>query len=146
MTTTPRPAPQRGIFDEPYWRYAAAGELRLQRCSACGSFRYPPGPACPDCLAEEHEWTALSGRGSLLAWTVFHRQYFPGIPVPYAVAAVRTAEGPILIGNIAGTAVGDLIHGMPLTAVFEDVTTTDGPLRICQWTRLGPSSTLEEQE
>ncbi|WP_083502066.1 OB-fold domain-containing protein [Sphaerimonospora mesophila] len=145
MTTTHRPAPRRGVFDEPYWRYAAAGELRVQRCAACGGLRYPPGPSCPECLSAEHEWAALSGRGSLLAWTVFHRQYFPGVPVPYIVAAVRTAEGPILIGNIVGAAASDLTHEMPLTALFEDVTTADGPLRICQWTHPDDRPHREEQ-
>ena len=43
--------------------------------------------------------TALSGRGRLLSWTVFHRQYFPAAAVPYIVVAVETEEGPILVGN-----------------------------------------------
>ncbi|MEV7007331.1 OB-fold domain-containing protein [Streptosporangium sp. NPDC051022] len=144
MTVPHRPAPQRGVFDEPYWHHVAAGELRLQRCSGCGAFRYPPGPVCPECLAEEHDWAALSGTGSLLAWTVFHRRYFPEIPVPYVVAAIRTPEGPILIGNVVGTRDSRLSHGMPMRAVYEDVDTTDGPLRICQWTCLDDPSHFEE--
>ncbi|GAA0378816.1 hypothetical protein Acor_77830 [Acrocarpospora corrugata] len=119
------------LFDEPYWQYAEAGELRLQQCVACASFRYPPAPICPECLTEEHDWAALSGQGSLLAWTVFHRQYFPDIPVPYLVGAVVTAEGPILIGNIVGLPAADLTHGMPMSAVFPPST---GSRRLCQWT------------
>lgn len=134
MTASHRPAPRRGLFDEPYWRYAAAGELRLQRCARCGHVRYPPGPACPECLAGEHDWARLSGQGTLLAWTVFHRRYFPEPPVPYVVGAVRTPEGPILIGNVIGVPAAGLTHDMPLRAVFEDVVTPDGPFRLCQWT------------
>ena len=134
MTVERRPAPQRSIFDRPYWEYASRGELRLQRCAACGEFRYPPAPVCPECLADEHDWEPLSGRGSLLAWTVFHRRYFPEIPVPYVVAAVLTPEGPLLVGNLVGVDGRGLTHGMPLRAVHQDVTTPDGALRICQWT------------
>ncbi|MEU5401452.1 OB-fold domain-containing protein [Streptomyces sp. NPDC005963] len=148
MTATPRPKPASGLYDAPYWRYAAAGELRLQRCGECAGFRYPPGPVCPDCLAEESSWEQLSGTGTLLAWTVFHRQYFPWIRAPYLVGAVRTTEGPILIGNLVGTTAADLIHDMPLRAVFETVDDdlpvtagTDEPndppggaWRLCQWT------------
>lgn len=127
-----RPAPRPGHYDEPYWRYAAAGELRLQRCAACGHMRYPPGPVCPECLAPEHTWDPLSGTGRLLAWTVFHRPYFPEIPVPYVVAAVRVPEGPVLLGNLLGTDVP--VHDMPLRAVHEDATAADGTtFRLCQW-------------
>ncbi|MEU0987451.1 OB-fold domain-containing protein [Streptomyces sp. NPDC005953] len=163
MNQTPRPAPPSGRYDAPYWRYAAEGELRLQRCGGCGQFRYPPGPVCPDCLAEEASWERLSGTGTLLAWTVFHRQYFPWIPAPYLVGAVRTTEGPILIGNLVGIDATWLVHDMPLRAVFESVTPTDtslpvtaatavaeapdqspdGTWRLCQWT---PSPTHPHHE
>jgi uncharacterized OB-fold protein len=131
-----RPQPRPSVHDGPYWRYAAAGELRLQRCAACGHVRYPPGPACPECLAAEHSWERLSGTGELLAWTVFHRPYFPDIPVPYVVLAVRTPEGPILIGNLAGAGRADgsvLRHGMAMRAVHEHVTGPDGGWQLCQW-------------
>lgn len=129
-----RPARPMGVYDEPYWRYAAAGELRLQRCAACGEFRYPPGPACPECLAPEHDWVPLSGRGTLVAWTVFHRQYFSELPAPYVVAVVRSAEGPFLVGNLPGVNPRELVHDQPLRAVFEDVPDPAGDWRICQWT------------
>jgi uncharacterized OB-fold protein len=123
-----------GIHDEPYWRYAAVGELRLQRCTGCDEFRYPPGPVCPDCLEPEHEWVALSGHGELVAWTVFHRKYFPELPVPYTVAVVRSAEGPFLVGNLVGAQPRELRHDQPLRAVFEDVLEPERSWRICQWT------------
>lgn len=137
-----RPLPRKGVFDDPYWSYAAAGELRVQRCVACGHHRYPPGPVCPECLAPEHTWERLSGTGELLAWTVFHRQYFPELPVPYTVGAVRTPEGPVLIGGVTGSG---LHHGMPLAAIFEDVTGPDGDWRICQWVPAGTTPHDEER-
>jgi len=128
-----RPRPRRGLYDDPYWAFAAEGELRLQNCVSCQAFRYPPGPVCPECLSERADWVLLSGQGRLLSWTVFHRQYFPGMPPPYLVAAVRTAEGPILIGNLIDLKASDLELDMPLSAVFEDVSSPDGDWRICLW-------------
>lgn len=144
MSAVGRPLPTKGPYDVPYWRHVAEGELRLQRCSSCDQFRYPPGPVCPECLAPEYTWEPLSGSGSLLAWTVFHREYFPGLPVPYIVAAVRTPEGPILVGNLVRMAEVRLSHDMPLRAVFEDVDAPDGVWRICQWTPLTQQTQAEE--
>jgi len=70
----------------------------------------------------------------LLSWTVFRRQYFPELPVPYVVAAVRTDEGPILVGNLVGYGDREIVHDMPVRVVFEEVASAAGPWRICQWT------------
>jgi hypothetical protein len=49
-----------------------------------------------------YTWTPLSGRGTILSWVVFHRQYLPDYPPPYNVVAVQLAEGPIVISNLVG--------------------------------------------
>lgn len=131
---TPRPAPRRGIFEDQFWEYVVQDQLRLQRCVDCGRFRYPPGPACPGCLATKFHWEQLCGQGTLLCWTVFRRQYFPELPVPYVVAAVRTREGPILVGNLIGCGDREITHDMSVRAVFEEVVAAEGTGRICQWT------------
>ena len=58
-----------------YFREAAGGQLKLQRCVGCKLFRYPPGPLCPDCSGESMRWEAVSGKGTI------HSYYF----VPHAV-------------------------------------------------------------
>jgi hypothetical protein len=69
------PEPLRSAVDDEFWRYLEQGEVRVQRCGACDTVRYPPEPVCPACLAEDATWQLLTGTGSLLAWTTFHRQY-----------------------------------------------------------------------
>lgn len=88
------------LYDEPFWASVAARNLALQRCTQCGTMRYPPGPACPECLSPDATWDAVSGRGEVLSWTVFHRQYLPGFPAPHTVVTVQLAEGPLLVGTI----------------------------------------------
>lgn len=87
-------------YDEPMWESIRNGRMRLQRCADCGAFRYPPGPACPDCGALDSEWTEISGRATLLSWTRFHRQYLPAYPPPSLVIAVKLEEGPIMVSNL----------------------------------------------
>jgi uncharacterized OB-fold protein len=99
-TITKTPEPIMGFYDRPLWKYIRDREMRLQSCSDCRTFRYPPGPGCPNCLSSECEWKPLSGEGTIVSWAVFHRQYLPAYPAPYNVIAVRLAEGPLLISNL----------------------------------------------
>ena len=49
---------------EFFWQGAAIGELRIQRCGACGALRHPPGPACLSCGAtEKQEYQVAAGTG-----------------------------------------------------------------------------------
>ena len=95
-------------YDKPMWDSVAEGAMRLQKCSECGRFRYPPGACCPDCLSTEAEWVEISGRGTILSWATFHRQYLPAYPVPATCIAVQLEEGPIVISNIDADAVARL--------------------------------------
>lgn len=133
MTPLSRPTPLLGVYDRPYWDFIGTDELRLQQCADCGAFRYPPGPRCAHCLSPNAEWIRLNGRGHVLGWTVFHRQYFPDLPVPYTVVSVRTAEGPLLIGNLVHAGPGKPEIGMAVRTIFETAAGPDGDWRICQW-------------
>ncbi len=129
-----RPDPVRGLYDAPLWEYAKQKELRLQRCSDCGEFRYPPGSHCPGCLSENFQWTRLSGRGRVYAWCVFHRQYFPEIPVPNPIVVVHTEEGPIIAANLVGSDPSALRLDLPVEVTFEPVRwASGGEGMIFQW-------------
>jgi uncharacterized OB-fold protein len=119
-----RPLPRITPENRPFWEAARRHELRLQRCSGCGRFRYPPSPVCPDCLGESAEWTRVSGRGTVTTWVVFHRLYFPAFAadLPYNVVQVELAEGPRLTANLVGVANDRIRIGLPVEVVFDDVT------------------------
>jgi hypothetical protein len=55
---------------------------------------------------------------------VFHHSYFPGFrqELPYNVACVRLAEGPLLFTNLVGVEQGSLRVDMPVQVQFIDVT------------------------
>jgi uncharacterized OB-fold protein len=91
-------------LNRPFWEGAAAGVLRLQRCAGCGHVRYPISAHCPVCLASEATWEPMSGRGTALSYTRFHRAYHPAWEerVPYVVVLVQLDEGPRLFSTLAG--------------------------------------------
>lgn len=96
--------PQRIIdhYSEPMWKSLDGGKFIIQSCCNCGVKRYPPAPVCPDCLSNESEWIEPTGRGEIISWVVFHRQYLDAYPIPYNVVAVKLEEGPIIISNLIG--------------------------------------------
>ncbi len=94
--------PVMGLHDIPMWDSIQREQLELQCCDACAAFRYPPAPVCPECLSEQASWKAVSGRGSILSWVVFHRKYFDDHPPPYNSVAVRLEEGPIVVSQLHG--------------------------------------------
>ncbi len=117
-----KPLPGIDDFQRPFWEAAKRHELVLQRCRKCGSFRYPPGLMCHECLSDDLEWTRVSGRGTVFTWTVFHRAYHPAFAaeVPYAVVAVELEEGPRMLSNLVNCKLEDIRIGMPVVVTFDD--------------------------
>ena len=92
----PQPTPETRFF----WDGARAGELRLQRCPACGGKAYfPPRPFCPTCGSRAVEVFNASGRARLYSYVIHHRPA-PGFTPPYAIAVVELEEGPRMMTNI----------------------------------------------
>lgn len=110
--------PYFSIYDEPFWESASRDELRMQRCSSCSTYRYPPGACCPNCLSLEAEWVPVSGKGRVLSWTTIHRHYLPAYPPPYTVVVVHLEEGPILITHFDNEDVGKLKLDAPVRLTY----------------------------
>jgi uncharacterized OB-fold protein len=111
-------------MSKPFWEWCRKHELRIQQCLGCSAFRFPPQRLCPECLGEASEWRAVSGRGTLYSFVVYHRLYNPAFSedLPYNVAVVQLAEGPRLLSTIVGCPNEILRCDMPVEVVFDDVT------------------------
>ncbi|TDV02359.1 Zn-ribbon domain-containing OB-fold protein [Paraburkholderia caballeronis] len=94
------PQPVMGLYDTMMWQTIRDGALQLQHCESCGTTLYPPAPVCPHCLSDKLEWRAVSGRGTVLSWVVFHKSYLDAYPAPYNVIAVRLDEGAVIVSNL----------------------------------------------
>ena len=118
-----KPLPAVSNLNRPYWEGLVERELRLQRCSACSRVWYPPGPWCPACWSKDYTWSALSGRGRVSSWVVFHQSYFPSFAddVPYNVAEVELDEGPRLLTNLVDIEEDQIRVGIPVEIVYDPV-------------------------
>lgn len=117
----PRPLPRVNGPERPFWQGLREGEVRVQRCLACGRLRFPASRFCPACHGDESEWTAVEPAGEVESFCVFHKAYFPGfVPdMPYAVVQVRLDCGVRFFSNMVGVTNDELRIGMRVAAAFE---------------------------
>lgn len=96
------PLPRPDADSRPYWAAAAAGELQIQYCTACGQPRFYPRLLCPHCHSAEHRWAAASGHGTVYSFTVIRRAPLPAFAddVPYIVALIDLDEGVRMMSTV----------------------------------------------
>ncbi|SEK68196.1 OB-fold domain-containing protein [Streptacidiphilus jiangxiensis] len=115
-----RPRPVVNRDNAGYWDGVAAGELRFQRCDACGTARFPWLPGCNACGGDQWHAEAASGDGAVYSKVTVHHP----LPVafggkPYAVALVELAEGVRIVANVVGAAADQVTIGMPVRLGFQ---------------------------
>lgn len=103
---------------EPFWLAAKEGRLVAPRCTACGTFRFPPGPYCPECRTQAVDWVPLTGA------TVFSYTVVRGLPgmkdlvlVP-VVVEFDDAPGVHVVTNLVDVDPDDVRVGLPLAVDF----------------------------
>ncbi|MBM3658848.1 MAG: hypothetical protein FJW95_05005 [Actinobacteria bacterium] len=115
------PPPYPSAHSAPYWEGAKQGELRFQRCSACGHAEFDPSIICRRCGHRELVWERSAGNGTVYSWTVVWRPQQPSFVVPYAPAIVDLDEGYQMLANVVGCDVADLAVGLRVTVEFHPV-------------------------
>ena len=112
-----------GLNAELYAHWAR-GELRLQHCDDCGTWRHPPRYLCATCGSARFTWELSAGRGRVFSWTVTHRAVDPAFVPPYAIVVTELDEGPRLVGTIAGVEPADLALDVEVVVELERVSDT----------------------
>tara|TARA_R110000772_G_scaffold119820_10_gene225982 strand:- start:555 stop:947 length:393 start_codon:yes stop_codon:yes gene_type:complete len=87
--------PVAGPETDTFWKATANEKLILKFCRACESYHYYPRSICPHCFSDETEWREAKGDGKIHTLSVMRRA-----PVPYIIAYVELAEGPMMMCNI----------------------------------------------
>lgn len=123
MAAVPFPFPEPDhAATRPFWEAAARGELALPRCGDCGAFVWYPAERCRACDSARVAWQAVSGRGTLFAWTVVRHAFVPVFAdhVPYVTGLVALAEDPSvrLATLLVDCEPGALRADQPVRAVF----------------------------
>jgi len=115
----PRPRPAI-THDNAFWfEGAQEGELRIQRCTACGTLRHPPLPACGACGSFDWDTVVSSGRGTVYSYVVVHYPHVPAFEYPLPIGLIELEEGTRVVANL-GVDPADLSVGMPVRAEFVD--------------------------
>ncbi|MFD4876138.1 OB-fold domain-containing protein [Streptomyces sp. NPDC058420] len=123
MTEHQRPGPVITEENEYFWTAGADGRLRLAECGSCAALIHPPQPVCRYCHGHDIGVRTVSGRATLIGFTVNHRFALPGLPAPYVVAQVAIEEDPRvrLTTNAVQCTPDELELGMRMEVVFEPV-------------------------
>jgi uncharacterized OB-fold protein len=113
-----------------FWDGTAIGELRIQRCPACGALRHPPGPMCPACGEASHGgYTVAAATGEVCSYVEHHHPRVPGKRLPMVVALVQLPEGVRILGEMPGVRPDQVRIGLPVRVTF----TRAGDMSLPSW-------------
>ena len=95
-------------------RYALVGEV----CPHCQAKIFPPRDVCPHCSGEAKTPYQFSGQGEVYSYTVMNDAP-AGFEenVPYTVAVVKLAEGPMVTAQLTDLGEAPVKIGMPVEMV-----------------------------
>src|SRR5712672_4740569 len=104
-----------------FWRAGKAGLLRFMRCPSCGFYIHPPLPICRVCKSRDVHDEPVSGRGTVLTYTVNRQVWEAGLEAPYVIAIVGIDEQPglRLTTNIINCTIEEVRIGMRVRVLFE---------------------------
>jgi len=115
-----RPLPELTPATEWFWKSGADGQLRIQGCVDCATLVHPPVPICPVCRSRNWEPKAVSGRGTVIGYTVNQHQWHPDFPPPYVIAVIGLAEDPTvrLTTNLVACDPAEVHSGLEVAVTF----------------------------
>jgi uncharacterized OB-fold protein len=106
-----------------WWDATREHRLTVQRCASCEAYQHPPRALCTSCSSMDHLVLAdASGSGTVDSFTVVHRGPRPDVEVPYVVARVRLAEGPVVLTQLVGAAPDSWAIDDPVHLEWVDLT------------------------
>jgi len=119
-----KPLPHIDEESRPFWEALQRHELYVQKCRDCGDLRYHPRALCTSCMSSRTEWVRAKGTGKIYTFTVTMQNQAAGFreTLPYVMAWVEIDEGLKLLTNIVDCPPEQVKIGMPVEAVFDDVT------------------------
>lgn len=119
-----KPLPGLEGLTAEFYAWCRSGELRFQRCEACGTWRHVPRPMCAECGSTKWQWQRSSGRGRVFTWTTTAMPLHPAFrdSVPYATVVVETDEGVRIVSQLLDCSPEEIAMDMPVEVVFDAVT------------------------
>jgi uncharacterized OB-fold protein len=115
-----------------FWTAGERGELRFWRCLDDGFYIHPYSPLCPRCHSKRLETQPVSGKATVVAFTINYQPWMPGPELPFAAAIVEMPEQAALrlTTNIVNCDPNDVFVGMKVRVTFEHHPDPDGDVYI----------------
>jgi acetyl-CoA acetyltransferase/uncharacterized OB-fold protein len=106
-----------------FWTSGEDGMLRIDGCGDCGALVHPPQPVCQVCRSRNRVQTPVSGRATVIGFTVNSHPWLPGfdLELPYVIANVALDEDPSvrLTTNLVDCAPDEARIGLRVAVRFE---------------------------
>jgi uncharacterized OB-fold protein len=103
-----------------FWSSLASGELVVQRCTSCGTKRFPFAPVCFACGSLDSDWCPVPTEGTVKAAVRVHRatgERVWGEHVPFLAGLVDVEEGIRFTARISCTCGQGARPGARVTAI-----------------------------
>jgi len=119
----PRKLPALNADTLAFWQGGKRGELLIHHCEACSQFFHPPGPICPRCASFEVGPRPVSGKGTVVSYTLNYQPWTAELDVPYVVAIIELVEqsGLRFVSNVIGMDPQQVHIDMPVQVSFLNV-------------------------
>ncbi len=116
-----RVLPRLNERNEGFWKGGADGRLHMLHCRGCRTIVHPPTPYCPGCWGKDLAYEPVSGRATVLTYTLNYQPWVPAPDHPYVIAIVEIEEqsGVRLMTNIVGCEPEEVKIGMPVRVAFQ---------------------------
>jgi len=124
MMALTKPIPVPTPTTAPFWAGLKEGVVRIQRCAACDAWVFYPRTRCPRCLSDRLDWRTVSGKGTLVTFTIARQPTAPQFAdeVPQKLAVVELDEGVRLTTTLVGVDESEIRIGMRVEPFFDPVT------------------------
>ena len=122
VAAPPRPVlPELTEQNTGFWTAGRGGRLVFTRCQACHRYIHPSAPICDACLSRNVAEEPVSGRGTVVAFTVNRQAWVAGMEKPFVISIVEMVEqrGLNLTTNIVNCSLSDVHIGLTVQVLFE---------------------------
>lgn len=119
--TPQRPLPHITEMNHHFWCGGADGRLHILHCQSCEYFIHPYAARCPECGSDKVDVAPVSGRATIVGYTVNYHPWVAGVEVPYVVAIVELEEQANirLMTNMPRTPISQVAIGLKVKVFFE---------------------------
>jgi uncharacterized protein len=123
-----KPLPRINEATRDFWEGCRQHEIRIQQCTDCGMFRFPPQHMCRTCNSEHSVWSKVSGRGTIYSFIIPTNPSPGELPArgfayPFAVGLIELegTDGVRIASNIIDCELSDIKIGLRVEPHFDDI-------------------------